>query len=215
MPQVKKSKEWYIRITAPWEHIRSKVPVMVQWIDYVGHMIGYHHGEKRGAPHAHIALRLSSELQQQSVRARFTKLFDVAGTQYASKPWDGDKKALSYLYHDSGGVVENALGLSNEEIDALKDLNTNIQKVVEENKERSSHKVVDYVLKEADGNVLSRREIITVILRAVAQGLFYDPGDFVLERYANEIELKQVVGDKDRLQEAIDARIARLPSFKF
>lgn len=213
MPSIKKSFKWFIRITAPWEHIRSKMATIKGWIDYEGMMVGYHHGDKRGAPHAHICLSLKTELQKQSVDTRFKKLYDVSGSTYSSKPWDGDKKAMSYLYHDPKGEVVNEMGLTESELAELTNLNTEIQKVVEVNKGRASHKVVEYVLAQANSG-WSRYDIGECILRAVAQGEFYDPGDFALERYINEIELKLNKDDRDRLTTVIHSRLNRLASFR-
>jgi len=213
MPSVKKSFKWFIRITAPWEHIKSKMDTIKGWIDYQGMMVGYHHGDKHGAPHAHICLSLKGELQKQSVDTRFKKLFDVSGATYSSKIWDGDKKAMSYLYHDPKGQVINDMGLTDQELTELTDLNVEIQKVVQVNKGRASHKVVEYVLTQADQG-WSRHDIGSCILRAVAQGEFYDPGDFALERYINEIELKLNKDDQQRLRDVIDMRLNRLASFR-
>lgn len=216
MPSIARSNQWFIRITAPWEHIRSKLETIQGWIDFSGMMVGLHHGDKQGAPHGHIAIRLKSELQKQSIDSRCKKLFDVERQQYSSKLWDGNIKALSYLYHDPKGEVINHMNLSDEEIKVIKTLNEDIQKVVQANKGRASHKVVDYVLEKAKSSdmVMTRWEIGECILKAVAEGQFYDPGDFVLERYINEIELKLNKDDKHNLQEVIASRLNRLSSFR-
>lgn len=213
MPSVGKSYKWFVRITAPWEHVRSKMETIKGWIDYDGMLVGFHHGDKRGAPHAHICLNLKSELQKQSLDTRFKKLYDVSGSQYSSKAWDGDKKAMSYLYHDSKGVVENHMGLTDHELEELQGLNHEIQKVVQVNKGRASHKVVEYVLQHATLG-WTRYDIGECILRAVAQGEFYDPGDFALERYINEIELKLAKDNKVELDTVIASRLNRLASFR-
>lgn len=214
MPSVAKSNQWFIRITAPWEHIKDKILTIQGWIDYSSMMIGLHHGDKQGAPHGHICIKLKSELQKQSVDVRFKKLYDVAGRQYSSKPWDGNVKALSYLYHDKKGEVINHMIDDEKEIEEIKSLNAEIQKVVEVNKARASHKVVDYVMGQANGSIWTRWEIGSCILRAVAHGQFYDPGNFVLERYINEIELKMNKDDKDGLEEVIASRLNSLQSFR-
>lgn len=210
------SNQWFIRVTAPWDHISSKVKDIREQLDFVGLMIGYHHGEKGGAPHAHLCLRLSNALQKQSIDVRYKKLFDVKGAQYSSKAWDGDVKAMSYLYHDASGRVENYMGLSDQEINNIKELNVEIQKVVKKNKERASNRVVDYVIQKCKADELEpdRMEIGRMILMAVAHGEFYDPGDFMLERYINEIELKLSLSDRHRLEQVIDSRLLRLSSFR-
>ena len=213
MPSVAKSKLWFIRVTAPWEHLKTKELDIKGWIDYDGMMLGYHHGDKAGAPHVHICLRLKSELQKQSIDVRIKKLYGVEKGQYTSKVWDGKRECISYLYHDKNGEVYNELGLSPADIDEIKKLNDSIQKVVQENKARASHKVVDYVIEKYEGT--DRHRIATIILRAVADGLFYDPGDFQLEKYINEIELKnaKLISDEE-LERSIESRISRLSSFR-
>jgi len=187
---------------------------MREWIDFDGALIGLHHGDKGGAPHGHICLKLKSQYQKQTVDARFKKLYDVAGAQYSSKVWDGDDKCMSYLFHDTKGKIINYMGLSEDVFDKLKTLNDDIQKVVAVNKGRASHKVVEYVLSKSVDQSWTRRQIGECILRAVAHGEFYDPGDFALERYINEIELKQNVSDKEALNQVIDSRLSRLSSFR-
>lgn len=209
-----KSNHWFIRITAPWEHIRGRMKEVKEKIWYDGMMIGYHHGDKKGAPHAHICLRLKSELQKQSIDNCFKKLFDVKGAQYSSKVWDGDKKAIAYLFHDVKGEVHNEMGMTDAEMNEVKELNVEIQKVVKENKGRASNKIVQYVLEQAGEQVWSRWDIGECILNAVAEGRFYDPGDFVLERYINEIELKMNYSDKQNLNAVIQTRLRRLKSFQ-
>lgn len=213
MPSVGKSDKWFIRITASWDHVRSHLSTIKNWIDYDGMMVGLHHGDKRGAPHAHICLRLKGELQKQSIDVRMKKLYGVAGAQYSSKAWDGNLKAMSYLYHDVNGEVMNEMGMDEKEISELKDLNCEIQKVVEVNKGRASNKIVQYVLTKANDG-WSRYDIGECILRAVANGEFYDPGDFALERYINEIELKLVKDNKEALRDVIHHRLNRLSSFR-
>lgn len=219
MPSVQRSSKWFIRVTAPWEHIQSKIADIRGQIDYQGLMIGYHHGDKKGAPHAHLCLSLKVELQKQSVDVRYKKLFDVKGAQYSSKPWDGDVKAMSYLYHDANGRVDNFMGLDEKEIEGLRSLNIEIQKVVKTNKERASNRVVDYILKMVEDEKATyeewpRERIGKEILLAVAHGQFYDPGDFQLEKYINEIELKICLSDRKALDWAIQSRLSRLPSFR-
>ncbi|UAU46998.1 Rep [Chicken proventriculitis-associated circular virus 3] len=213
MPATYKSKLWFIRVSAPWEFIKSKIVDIKQWIDYDGMMIGFHHGDKQGAPHAHFALRLKSDGQKQKIDARMKTLYGVEKSQYSSKIWDGNNDALSYLYHDKNGEVLNELGLSEEQCSDLRRVNDKVQVVVEENKKRASNRIVDYIIESTE--TTDRYEIARMILEAVADGQFYDPGDFQLEKYINEIELKNSKKEsKEELRRTIDARISRLPSFR-
>lgn len=214
MPSVAKSKLWYIRITAPHEHITNKLKEVRGWIDYDADMAGFHIGGRTGKPHVHVALRLKSELQKQSIDARFKKLFDVKGADYSSKVWDGDNKALSYMYHDESGHVENNLGLSDAEVADLRRMNSIVQETVKIAKEKASYKIVDYVLEKIkeSGIQWTAYEIGWCIQQAIYSGRFHEPGDFQLERYINEILCKQCESEDD-LRRMFDNRISRMKIF--
>jgi len=212
MPSLAKSRMWYVRITAPWEYIENKLSGITEKIWYDGMMVGYHHGDKAGAPHAHIALKTKSELQKQSIDKALKDVFGLTSrTTYSSKPWDGDMKALSYMYHDSKGKVVDYMGLSEEQLDDLRRSCALITAAVKVAKEKASHKVIDYVIERHDP-AWGRSEIGECILRAVANGTFHDPGDFMLERYINEVELRTAT--KETLDDIIYARLNRLKSFQ-
>lgn len=212
MPSVAKSRQWFIRITAPWEFIEGKLNDIEAKIWYDGMMIGYHIGDKGGAPHAHIALKIKSELQKQSIDKCLKEVFNIVNrTTYSSKVWDGDNKALSYLYHDPKGRVDNRMRLSDIEIDDLRRNCALVQAAVKVAKEKASNKLIDYVIERYD-RLWTRWDIASCILRAVAEGKFHDPGDYNLERYVNEIELR--CAHKEELEDVISRRLAKLKSFQ-
>lgn len=192
MPSVVRSKMWYIRITAPWEFLKQKISTVREWIDYDGDFSGYHIGESTEKPHMHIALRLTSELQKQSMDKRLKELFQVKGSDYSSKPWDGNEDALSYMFHDKHEEYENHIGFTDDDIERLKARNRQVQKIVAEAKEKASNKVVDYVLNKIkdSGNYWSIRDIALEIWKGVHSGQFYHPGH-LYKRYVEEIYCKQ------------------------
>lgn len=212
MPSLATSDRWFIRLTAPWEHINTKLSGVKEKIWYDGMMVGFHHGDKNGAPHAHIALKIKNKLQKQTVDKAMKEIFGLSGrTTYSSKVWDGDFKALSYLYHDDKGHVDNYMDLTESQIDDLRRNCSLVKAAVQVAKEKASHKLIDYVIERYD-RAWNRWDIGNCILRAVADGTFHDPGDFMLERYINEIELRTAT--KETLEEIIDARLRRLKSFQ-
>lgn len=189
MPSVAKSKMWYIRVTGPHEFLRQKLPTIQSWIDYSGMFVGLHNPDKDNEnPHCHIALKIHSEIQKQSLDTRVKKLFDVSGAQYSSKVWDGDSRALSYMYHDEKAEIINKLGLTDAELEELKRTNGLVQEQVELAKEKASHKILDYAVSKCN-TTMSRHEIGAVILRAVMDGLFHHPGPYRLVNYILEVEL--------------------------
>lgn len=187
-----RSTQWFVRITAPWEHIESKYKLVREWIDHISSAIGYHHGTKTGKAHAHIVIQLRSELQKQSLDTRFKKLFDVKGSDYSSKMWDGSKKVISYLYHDPKGRVELNMPLSDEEIKEIESLRTVYDEIVTTAKAKASYKCVDVVLEaiKESGRTWKAREIVTYIFRGVRDGKWHPPGS-MMERYVDEIRIKQ------------------------
>lgn len=189
MPSVAKSKNWYIRVTGSHEFIRQKLPELQATIGYSGMFVGLHKPDNNDDnEHCHIALKLSLELQKQSLDTRIKKIFGVSGANYSSKVWDGDNRALSYMYHEEKAEIINKLGLSDAEISELKRTNEIVQKQVELAKEKASHKILDYALSKCDVS-MSRYEIGEVILTAVMDGLFHHPGTFRLNTYILEVEL--------------------------
>lgn len=201
-----RSLQWFIRITAPWEHIEVKYTLMRGWLDYKSSAIGYHIGSKTGKAHAHIALVLTTELQKQSLDTRVKKLFDVKGSDYSSKLWDGSKKALSYLHHDKSGKVEYNMELSDTDKKEINDLVTVYDDIVTTAKGKASYKCVDVVLEaiKESGKVWTTREIATYIFRGVRAGKWHPPGS-MMERYVDEIRIKQ--GTDEDSYRAVDAMV--------
>lgn len=214
-----RSNMWFFRITAPWEHIKSKVPDMMGWIDYSGCVIGYHEPDKEDpARHAHVCIVLRSTLQKQSFDSRIKKLFDVAGNaQFCNKVWDGNlgKGAVSYMFHDPKAEIQNHIGMTDEQMATAKYANDIIQEQIKEAKEKSSHKVIDYVMnKISESGKMDKYEILHCIIKAVYDRQFYYPGDFQLSKYIDEIMIRQTMGDEKELLRLTDDIASRLPTFR-
>lgn len=220
MSKTIRSNTWFLRITAPWEHIKTKVGEMMAWIDYSGCIVGYHEPDKEDPTrHAHICLMLRSTLQKQSLDTRIKKLFDVAGNkQYSSKVWDGNlgKGAVSYLFHDPKAEIQNNIGMTDEQIASAKYANDIIQEQIKENKEKASHKVIDYVMNKIaeSGSKWDKYEILQCIVKAVYDRQFYYPGDFQLSKYIDEIMIRQTMGDEKELARVCDDLASRLSTFR-
>lgn len=198
MPSIVRSKNWYVRITAPHEFLADKIKSIKQWIDYDGLFAGFHIGEKTDKPHVHIALKIKNELQKQSLDKRLKDLFGVKGADYSSKVWDASEDALSYMYHDKEVVVDNCLQLDVDAIERIKARNVQVQKIVAEAKEKASNKVVDYVLHKIaqSGNWWSMRDIAFEIWKGVHSGQFYHPGH-QYKRYVEEIFCRQCKDEEE------------------
>lgn len=201
-----KETRWFIRITAPWEHIELKYKALREMVDYHSSAIGYHIGNKTKKPHAHIALQLNTLLQKQSIDVRIRKIFDVKGSDYSSKPWDGNIKALSYLYHDKAGKVEINMELTDDEKKEISTLADVYDTIVNTAKTKASNKLLDIVLEhiKESNRKWTEREIIDFIIRRVRAGLSYSMPQLKMECLLQDIMLRQQSNDLTYGEEVVD-----------
>lgn len=199
MPSVERSKKWFVRVSVPHEFAKSTVTAMLQWIDLDTILVATHVGDKDENPHIHMVISLTSELQKQSFDVRIKKLYGVKGNgQYSSKLWDGNDAACSYLFHEANAEIICNRGHSEQDIERYKKLNADVQKVVAVNQSRASHRHVDKVIEKINGSgrEWSRRDILEEFVKRIRDGEMYDPGDFMLKRYIEEIMIKQLIEER-------------------
>ena len=117
----------------------EKLRAMTLSNDYVG-LTAVKHGGKTGEnPHYHAVVRTG--VNPQAFRVRMKKLFpDGKGNQHMSiVPWDGDDKALSYLFHEDPQTTLIARkGLTDERIEELRAKNDAVQTLVKQAKQKAS-----------------------------------------------------------------------------
>lgn len=195
MPLTKVSTNWFIRITQPHEFIKIQLTGIEGWSNLERVLVVSHVGEKTKKQHVHILLTLIKPLQQQSVNVIFKKLFTEPRC-LSIKIWDGNivgESALSYLWHDASAEI---LFNKSFDDDAIKDSKLVCAGVVEEvnkRKQRAPGHCVSRILDEiiASKVVWSDDRICMRILTMIREGEMYEPGDFLIQRYVNEIESKQ------------------------
>ncbi len=121
------------------EGYSEKLRAMTLSDDYVG-MTAVRHGGKTGEnPHYHAVIRTG--VNPQAFRVRMKKLFpDGKGNQHMSiVPWDGNDKALSYLFHEDPQTTLIARkGLTDERIVELRAKNDAVQILVQDAKKKAS-----------------------------------------------------------------------------
>lgn len=218
MPNHEKSRFWAFRITAPWEYIESKVPVMMGWFDYERHAIGYHNGARSGNAHAHIVLELKGELQKQSFDVRAKKAFlgeEAKGNKvYSSKIWDKSLKAVSYLFHDKGGKVDvSHMKLTAQDVNEVSKLDELYTEIKEDGKARASNKMVDKILAEIaiSKHAWDDRRILHRIYAGVSLQEWHSPGDSKIMQYLDDIMLRQGTAEDQESARAefVDRILAR------
>lgn len=190
MPSIAKSKDWFVRIDYPHEHIPAKVKVIEGWLNCAAILAVTHDGESGENPHFHAVIRLTSELQKQSFDARLKLLFCwKKGTDYSTKPWDGKDGACSYLFHEATATVVSSKGFTPDDIQRFKELHAKVAEVVAINKERGTKKSVLRIMNTV-GNDCHRVDIADAILDEIREGGMYHPGDFGFPRLVEEIFVK-------------------------
>lgn len=194
MPSTKESSQWFIRITAPHTLLEPKVTILKESIDIEALAIGYHTGAKTAKEHIHIAIKLRKAIQQQSINKRIKTLFGVTGADYSSKIWDGSNKVISYLYHDEKGKVEfHNMKFTDEEMELIKRTHETYKDIVQNAKMKASNRIPDKIIEEIQESkrTLTSAEILTRILRGIANTEFRHPGDQLMIRYVQEIMIRQ------------------------
>jgi len=120
----------------------SKIAMLNLVDDYDGILGVKHSGSKKENPHYHIVIR--TKVKEQALRVRLKKLFtEGKGNQHMSiKPWDGDDKALSYLFHELEPDEQHTLivskGLTPERIEELRQKNDAVKLLVATAKNKAS-----------------------------------------------------------------------------
>lgn len=193
------SDKWFVRVTLPHQAITALMNAnKVSFMDHTRWLIVSHVGERTEKEHVHMLVELAQPLQKQTVDKRYKRVFGVSGADYSSKPWDGDMGAGagSYLFHDPAAAVLYKVGFTDDDIANFERLNNDIQKVVAVNKQRASGRCVDRLLASIANSdrEWTRQEIARQLLTDIRDGTMYEPGDYVLRRYIEEIYGKQFKG---------------------
>lgn len=145
--------------------------------DYTGLLAVQHHGDKKSNKHYHIVIRTA--VKQQAFRVRLKKLFpDGKGNQHMSiTQWDGDDRALSYLFHelepDEVATLIARKGLTDEYISELRMKNDSVKVKVAEAKKKAS------VTLEDDAYLHFRQRIINDNIRDLSRFTDTDIGTFM------------------------------------
>lgn len=222
MPQMTRSTQWFWRVTIP--HATFRTVWNTIWNNGVerNELIGWgvvrmlavgHVGDKTEKEHVHVIMETEMSRQQQSINARIKTAFGVKGAQYSTKIWDGRMGigAGSYLFHDPQHVILFNHNFTDEEIETFKTSAAQVAEIVEEKKSKASGRCVERVLADIKigGRPWTRKEILTRLCDDIKNGVMYEPGDFVLKKYAEEIYMKQIE-DPKKWEEYRNYRVANL-----
>lgn len=159
--------------------------------DYDAIVAMRHKGASGENPHYHLVIR--TNVKQQAFRVRMKKIFDLAsGNEHMSiKNWDGQIKAISYLFHeDPNGTPNLTHNVPADTIEKARQLNREIQKEVTVAKEKASWKIEEELMKIYMAQPSRGVDLYTVskdILLFALRNDKYPPNDFLLKSMANKI----------------------------
>lgn len=197
MPSVAESTMWFVRVTKSHDQCYELVNSFVMMRAPVRLLCIGHVGDKTEKEHIHFVIELQKSCQKQSVDVALKKVFGVSGADYSSKVWDGKDGALSYMFHDVDYKLVYNKGFTPEDIARYIELHKKVAEVVDINKERGAKRVVDRVVKYyRDQCVIPTRErICGRFLTMIRDGEMYEPGDYGLKKYVEEVLCKVQTDD--------------------
>lgn len=190
-----KSSMWFARIDGNKEFLSTKCKELANAIDTKAMLAFYHLGEKKDNPHCHLCIETTTLIQKQSFAVRLKTLFNIEKkSQYALQPWDGNRTAgaVSYMFHESEAIMLWNKGFTEDELNSARQSNDAVQRVVAINKEKASGKLVEktYEYAQKELKTFDAVKIITFMLSEIKEGNNYHPGDFMLKKYLEEIEVR-------------------------
>ena len=126
------------------EGYSEKIRALTFQEDYAALLAVRHVGNTKENPHYHIVVRTG--VNPQAFRVRMKKLFpDGKGNAHMSiVPWDGDERALSYLFHEEPDVIPHIRkGITDEFLERLRSSNAAILSEVKKSKAKASHTLLE------------------------------------------------------------------------
>lgn len=190
-----------IRVQA-LEGYGDKIAMLNLVTDYEGILGVKHYGSKKENPHYHLVIR--TKVKEQALRVRMKKLFpDGKGNEHMSiRTWDGDDKALSYLFHELQPDEQHILvvnkGLTPERIEELRQKNDAIKQLVATAKTKASwtleEDVYNHLLPRAENlNDFSEVDIATMIYEGALSSGKYPPQPWLLRAMVTRIRYRLTV----------------------
>lgn len=182
----------------------QKIVSMQLQTDYQSILSVKHSGKRQDNPHYHIVVK--TNVKPQAFRVRMKNVFsDGRGNEHMSiRAWDGDTKALSYLFHEDADVVPIIRhGISDKFLQEIRTQNEQITERVAKLKNKSSHTLFDDALIHfgelaPDVPSVNRLSVIDIarfmILHACRVGK-YPPSPWLLKQMVLKLKFALLRGD--------------------
>lgn len=144
----------------------------------------HHTGKKGDNPHYHMLI--TTDYKQPALRAEFKKHFTLAtGNRHLSiKKWDGNIKALAYLFHE-GTQPTDIKGFLDEELELAREINTQVKEVIKKN---APAQVVEEATEYFRGKTPGAIQIFSYIYDRYKNSGDWLPNKYQFERYIHRIQ---------------------------
>jgi len=190
-----------VRVQA-YDGYAEKIRSLTFCEDYTGLLAVRHGGLKGENPHYHIVVRTT--IQEQTFRKRMKTMFpDGKGNKHMSiVPWDGNDKALSYLFHEDPDVaVIVRKGITDDHEARLRAQNLQIKDLVKTAKQKASWTLEEDAytyFKELKENRPVKITVLHIgeyiILHALRSGK-YMPQPWLLKSMAIKVQFRLLEGN--------------------
>lgn len=185
------------------EGYADKIAALTLTPDYRAVLAVKHVGIKQENPHYHIVIRCG--IQPQAFRVRMKKLFpDGKGNQHmAITNWDGDDKALSYLFHEEpdAPIMVARKGISEEFLEQLKTLNKDILQKVAVAKTKASHTLEEdafqHFSKLGDPRRITDKDIAAYMILFALRNDKYPPQPWLCRAMTYKVKYRLLRGNTD------------------
>lgn len=205
MPQVKKSKYWFIRVDGAEEDLRrwcdEMVGTSVSWLDSVALLAIKHNGSSQENPHLHCVLELSKEIQQQSIGKRIKTMCGFTADdsrEWSVKIWDGKRGrgACSYMFHEDENLILKVKGFSDNELNEMREANQVVQEEIKVGQGKKN--VIEECINEVKEmelkrhyNIWTLREFVfNYIMKAIRNNRMNNQDDRTMKMIIEEVILK-------------------------
>jgi len=187
------SNQWFVRIDGEESFLRQQCEAMAKELSTTIFHAVYHVGARGENPHVHFIHMHVKPVQKQSYDLIIKKRFNVAGTSYSTKVWDGlYEGAGSYLYHESNdSPVMGSAGLEEIHINAMKEHATKWRAIIVEKKKKASVGLVQHGLEYfSESPPDNLYQVWLEMHRIQRREAIYYPGPHVMKKFTIEVYSK-------------------------
>lgn len=196
-----------MRVTA-LDGYAAKIAMLSANCDYQSILAVKHHGSTKENPHYHLVIK--TDVLQQAFRVRMRKVFDQGkGNKHMSiVPWDGDTRAVSYLFHEETETQPAEIilqhNISDETVAKAKEQNREVKALVQAAKDKAAWHLESLVYEEVKTDpVISASPMVyeskigeRLILSALRNGK-YVPQPWHVRAMVQRIQFKLLNGDEE------------------